>query len=94
MPRLRSAATGVWVNVPEGHAYTSGVAYLTEEQHAQSQSKYAGLTVAELKDELNQRNESREDKLATGGNKPELIARLEADDQAQSQDNADNSGEE
>lgn len=46
---------------------------------------YADLKVDELKAEIEQRNADREDdaKLSTDGNKPDLIATLEADDRAQ-----------
>lgn len=47
-------------------------------------SEYDGFTVAELKDEIDARNEGREDdsKLSKTGTKAELVAALVADDDA------------
>lgn len=55
---------------------------------------YEAKTVAELKAEIAGRNEGREDeaKIPASGNKPDLVAALEADDAA-SQDADDDSDE-
>ncbi|GAA5143310.1 hypothetical protein GCM10023340_08460 [Nocardioides marinquilinus] len=48
-------------------------------------SPYAGLKVDELRAEIDKRNDGREDDalIPTDGNKPDLVAALEADDKAQ-----------
>lgn len=82
--RLPSTATG---EAGQGEA---------EDQAVVGHGDYQARTVKELQAEIRRRNDSKaadEERLAVAGSKDELVARLEADDQAQVQAEADGQGE-
>jgi hypothetical protein len=81
MHRLRNAKTGVIVNVDHDTAVQ-----LTTDGWVDASSPtaggYASMKVADLKAEIERRNEGREepDRLPGDGKKADLVAALEADD--------------
>lgn len=80
MPRLRKTASGVVVNVDdETAARLSGY-----EPADESAGGYSQMRVAELRAEIERRNEGRDeaDRLSADGRKADLVAVLEADDAA------------
>jgi hypothetical protein len=68
-----------------GTAEEHGLTHLRQDGEgggASESTDYSDMTVAQLRDEIDSRNESREDDdaLTKSGTKDELIARLEEDD--------------
>lgn len=55
---------------------------LGESDEDEADDDYDKWTKAELTEEIEERNKDREESLSTSGTKPELIARLRADDEA------------
>jgi hypothetical protein len=85
MARLRNAS-GVVVTVDDAKVARLGIGWepVGDSSSSGSQAEgYEALTVDELKDEIRARNENRDDdtRLALTGNKAELVAALEADDE-------------
>lgn len=76
MPRLRNAA-GVVVSVRDGKS-VQGFAPVEDD----ASGGYEGQTVADLRAEIDRRNEGREeaDRIPTDGKKADLVAALQADD--------------
>lgn len=54
------------------------------ESEASAATRYESMTVADLRGEIKARNEDRDDdaRIATDGNKADLVAALEADDES------------
>ena len=81
MSRFRNKNTGVTVSVADekDHRFTAA-----EWEPANAAPKAKEPTVAELRAEIDRRNEGRDeaDQLSTDGKKADLIATLEADDAA------------
>jgi hypothetical protein len=82
MPRLRDATTGVIVNVSDATAARLPSQYRPIDAPAAGEG-YAAMKVADLRAEIERRNEGREeaDRLPSDGRKADLIAALEADDE-------------
>lgn len=82
MARLRNKTTGVIVNVSEETAEHLGDAWAPADQP--EPTGYADLKVTDLKAEIARRNEGRDEdaRIPDDGKKAELVAALEADDEA------------
>lgn len=82
MPRLRNVNSGVVVSVSDETAGRLDSEWAPVDADAESGSGYGDQKVADLKAEIAQRNEGREeaDLIPGDGNKADLIAALEADD--------------
>jgi hypothetical protein len=83
MPRLQSAANGAIVSVSDEIAAALGSEWEPLEEASEPEG-YAALKVADLKAEIQRRNEGRDDAdlIPTKGKQAELVAYLEADDAA------------
>jgi len=83
MPRYRHPLTKVVVNVAEGKAMP-GYKLIGDEVEESAGTGYQALKVADLRAEIERRNEGRdpEEQLSADGKKADLVAALEADDQA------------
>lgn len=81
MSRLRNVVTGVVVNVNDHVAERLD----SDWQPADAPTGYARMKVAELRAEIERRNEGRDeaDLLPSDGKKADLAAALQADDTAQ-----------
>lgn len=83
MGRFKDATTGVVFSVDDSKdARYAGPGFVDPD--APDAGPYDDLKAADLKAEIEKRNEGREDdaKISTAGNKAELVAALTADDDA------------
>jgi hypothetical protein len=81
MTRFRNKVSGSIVRVDDETAKTLGAEY--EKYDGQTGGKYEAMKVADLRAEIERRNEGRDeaDRLPVDGRKADLIAVLEADDE-------------
>ena len=79
--RFRNVASGVTVTVRDGHPGL-GRGWDPVDGNQPTGTDYNDLTVQELKDEIRDRNDTRDDadRLQLTGSKAELVASLESDD--------------
>lgn len=86
MSRFVNDKTKVVVSVADSkdHRFpaSAGWSPVTDDDTTPAPEGYAALKLPELRAEIDKRNEGRadEDKVSAAGNKPDLVAALEADD--------------
>lgn len=82
MPRLQHAVSGVVVSCDEETAARLGTEWTQTGDAPSDSADYAALKVADLRAEIERRNEGRDeaDQLSVEGKKADLVAALEADD--------------